>query len=94
MFSRNRREMVYAVSLVLLCGAYMYRQDGGGPMVTKLGQGRGVRSSTEEEDRSGVSARCGRQGKARNRPSWMAEAARRLLSGARRAGRRGFTFKT
>ena len=68
--------MVYAVSLVLLCGAYMYRQDGGGPLVPKLGQGRGIGPVQKEETGLDVSARCGRQGKARNRPRWRAEAAR------------------
>ena len=53
LFSQNRREVMHVVSFVLLCGAYMYRQDGGGPIVPKSGQGRGVRSSTGEEDRSG-----------------------------------------
>ena len=43
---------MYNVAFVLLRVADMYRQDGGGVVVTKLGQGGRDRSSTGGEDRS------------------------------------------
>ena len=73
---RNRREKMYNVAFVLLRVADMYRQDGGGVVVTKLGQGGRDRSSTGGKTGLYVSARCNRQGKAKNRPGWRAEAAR------------------
>ena len=45
--------MMYNVAFVLLRGAEMYRQDGGGVVGTKLGQGGRGRSSTGGEDRAG-----------------------------------------
>ena len=86
---RNRREKMYNVAFVLLRVADMYRQDGGGVVVTKLGQGGRDRSSTGGKTGLYVSARCNRQGKAKNRPGWRAEAARRLVSGACGLGGRG-----
>ena len=86
---RNRREKMYNVAFVLLRVADMYRQDGGSSVATKLGQGGGLGPVQAGKTGLDVSARCGRQGNARNRSKWRAEATRRLLSGACGLGGRG-----
>ena len=80
---------MYNVAFVLLRVADMYRQDGGSSVATKLGQGGGLGPVQAGKTGLDMSARCGRQGNARNRSKWRAEATRRLVSGAYRAGRRG-----